>query len=111
MGGGRSIGRPRRPWGRHSEMRVEEFGNAKSFLASVESFLVDHEAENCLMLGIANSRVARPINHETFLLAVESDDGAVVGAAIRTVPHDLILSYGMSREVLNAVNALGFRPT
>lgn len=84
-------------------MRVEEFDDPASCLASVESFLVDHEAENCLIIGITNSLIARPSDDEVFLSAVRNNDGAVVGVAIRTAPHDLILSHGMPQGAVDAV--------
>lgn len=88
-------------------MRVDEFEDAKSFLSAVEPFLIDHEAENCLVLGIANSLVVRPTEDDVFLSAVVDEGGRPVGAAIRTPPRDLILSYGIPSEAIEVVVQYG----
>ncbi|MGH2756385.1 MAG: GNAT family N-acetyltransferase [Actinomycetota bacterium] len=83
-------------------MEICRFEDASSFLTSVEGLLVGHEAENCLLLGIASSLVARPSDEKPMLVAV-MDGEAPVAAAIRTPPRDLILSYGMPSDAVEVI--------
>jgi predicted GNAT family acetyltransferase len=65
---------------------------AEEFLARALPALLEREAENNLLLGIARLLEAKPERAaQALLLAVEAD-GAVVGAAARTPPHDLVVT-------------------
>ncbi len=76
-------------------MRVVEYTDVASFQERVLPLLLQHECENCIIIGI----VARLIEGKSptrsgeptvpLLLAVE-DDGQVVGAAVQTPPHALL---------------------
>jgi predicted GNAT family acetyltransferase len=74
-------------------MRVDRFNAVADFLAAAGSFLAAREAEHNLMLGIGSSLLADPDTDEgPPYLAVATDGDRVVGAAMRTPPHNLILS-------------------
>jgi uncharacterized protein len=68
-------------------------GSAKEFQTRAGAFLVAHEAEHNLLLGISAGLMVNPSFYpgENYFTVVE-DDGAVVAAALRTPPHNLILS-------------------
>jgi predicted GNAT family acetyltransferase len=75
-------------------IRVHRPPDARSFLAEAGSFLGEREAENNLLLGICSSllRDPSPFDEGPAYLAIVEDDGRVIGAALRTPPHNLVLS-------------------
>lgn len=73
-------------------MRVRRFGDAAGFMAAAGAFLLREEALNNLPLGILSTFRTNPGHYpDPYFLAVE-DGEAVVAAAIRTPPHNLILT-------------------
>ncbi|HEX6307424.1 MAG TPA: GNAT family N-acetyltransferase [Longimicrobiales bacterium] len=80
--------------------RIVRHGDADSFLRRASSWLLQTEAENNLVLGIAQRAHAHP---ELYVATVEQD-GAVVGCALRTPPRKLLLT----RMPPSAVDALAF---
>ena len=75
-------------------IRVHRPPDARSFLAEAGPFLGEREAENNLLLGIGSSllRGPSPFGDGPPYFAVVEDDGQVIGAALRTPPHNLVLS-------------------
>ena len=77
-------------------MVVRALHDPQAFREVVWPFLLEREAENNLMLGVAG-RIAAGASYATdpadrpLMFAVE-EDGRVVGAALQTPPHNLILS-------------------
>jgi predicted GNAT family acetyltransferase len=71
-------------------MRVRRFADAAEFLDVAGPFLVEREALNNLLLGIAATSKADPTRYEgpNYFAAV-LDGGRVVGAALMTSPHNL----------------------
>jgi predicted GNAT family acetyltransferase len=74
-------------------MHLERFIDVAAFYQRAESFLLTHEAEHCLMLGICATlqRASDPDAPPPYLATVEQE-GAVALAALRTPPHNLVLS-------------------
>ncbi len=73
----------------------ERFTNPAAFLARVAPFLVRHEAEHNLLLGIAGQLASRPDAWGAvppFQAVVKDHVGATVAVAQRTPPHNLVLS-------------------
>jgi uncharacterized protein len=72
---------------------VHRFDDAEEFLAQAGAYLGAREAEHNLLLGLAGVLTARPnlYGSAPYLAAVHRD-GAVVAAALRTPPHNLLLS-------------------
>jgi predicted GNAT family acetyltransferase len=74
-------------------MEVTRYGDAGGFVERAGEFLATREAEHNLILGLSSR-----VRHEPRLfgedpyLAVVEDGGRVVGAALRTPPHNLVLS-------------------
>jgi predicted GNAT family acetyltransferase len=72
---------------------VRRFDHAQEFLAQAGAYLGAREAEHNLLLGLAGDLTARPnlYGSAPYFAAVQRD-GAVVAAALRTPPHNLVLS-------------------
>jgi uncharacterized protein len=74
-------------------LELVRHADAESFLAAAGEFLGAREAEHNLILGIGSRLVREPLIYgEPAYYAVVSDGDRVVGAALRTPPHNLILS-------------------
>ena len=74
-------------------MRLERHENATSFLERTSDFLLEREAQHNLILGLAARLRTEPrLYGEDPYFAVALDGERVVGAAMRTPPHNLILS-------------------
>jgi predicted GNAT family acetyltransferase len=74
-------------------MRIDRFSAVGEFVAAAGSFLAAREAEHNLMLGISSGLAEDPDAYDgPSYLAVATDNGRVVGAAIRTPPNNLIIS-------------------
>ena len=74
-------------------MRLERHENATSFLERTSGFLLEREAQHNLILGLAARLRTEPrLYGEDPYFAVALDGDRVVGAAMRTPPHNLILS-------------------
>lgn len=74
-------------------MLVRRCGDVEEFLARAGEFLAAREAEHNLILGLSSSlrRQARPYGEDPYLAVVE-EGSRVVAAALRTPPHNLVLS-------------------
>jgi predicted GNAT family acetyltransferase len=94
-------------------MRLSRFQTARDFLACAEGFLVAHEAEHNLLLGLCSLLSFKPDLYpsEPYFAAVQQDN-EVITAAMMTPPHQLVLSLGDSRKALHmlAHDARQFRP-
>lgn len=74
-------------------MRLERHENATSFLERAGDFLLAREAQHNLILGLASRLRTEPrLYGEDPYFAVALDGERVVGVAMRTPPHNLILS-------------------
>jgi uncharacterized protein len=74
-------------------VRLERHENATSFLERTGDFLLEREAQHNLILGLAARLRTEPrLYGEDPYFAVALDGDRVVGAAMRTPPHNLILS-------------------
>ena len=74
-------------------MRVLHHSTGESFLQRVESFLLQAEAENNLILGIAGSwpDYSNDLTDRPYLVAVEQQ-GMVVACALRTPPRNVMIT-------------------
>jgi RimJ/RimL family protein N-acetyltransferase len=74
-------------------MRVRRFADAAGFLDVAGAFLLEREAMNNVLVGIASSSKADPKRFEgrNYFAAVLDGD-RVVGAALMTPPHCLLIS-------------------
>lgn len=73
-------------------LAIERHADADGLLASAQSWLLEAEAENNLLLGIALGwRGRAPTDPPTYWASVHDATG-VVGCACRTPPHSVVLS-------------------
>ena len=84
-------------------MRVERFPTARAFLQAVEPWLLEHEAENGLILGIVNAAAGWPDGGASAYLAAVFDENTPVLVAFRTVPGKLAVSRA---DVAGAITLL-----
>jgi predicted GNAT family acetyltransferase len=74
-------------------VELQRFADAAGFLAAAGEFLGDREAEHNLILGLSSRLRHEPLLYgEPPYFAVVEDGGRAVGAAMRTPPHNFILS-------------------
>jgi uncharacterized protein len=87
-------------------VRVVRYAEAEEFLSWAGPFLAVREAEHNLILGLAGRlRVAPlPYGHPAYLATVERDE-EVVAAAMRTPPHNLIVSEAGDEDAVDAIAA------
>ncbi len=85
-------------------MNLTRLPVALDFRVRAEAFLLRHEAINNLPLGIIGNLIAHPerFKEQPYLALVE-DGGEVAAAAVRTPPHNLVLSLTNSREALELI--------
>ena len=87
-----------------SALAVDEIRDVHEFERSAGPFLTALEAENNLVLGlITGLKGGRTFGPEPPLFAVVRDRDRVVGAALRTPPHNLLLTEGTSGEAVDAI--------
>ena len=87
-----------------SDYRVERPADVDAFLSRASDFLIAHEAENNLILGISSSLRQTPLLYgEPARFAVVTRDDRVVGAALQTPPFNLVVAFDSE---LGAVDAL-----
>lgn len=70
--------------------RIARHGDAETFLKRARGWLLQTEAEHNLILGLAARAEADTVD-ELYVSTVEQN-GAVVGCALRTPPHKLVLT-------------------
>ena len=74
-------------------MLLTRHADARSFLAQAGEFLSAREAEHNLILGLSSRLERDPLLYgEPPYFAVAEEQRRIVGAAMRTPPHNLILS-------------------
>jgi uncharacterized protein len=75
-------------------IRVRRLPDVQTFLDEAGRFLAEREAEHNLLFGICSllARDPQPFGEGPPYLAIGEHDGRIVGAAIRTPPHNLVLS-------------------
>ena len=78
-------------------MRLERFTDAAQFYGRVEAFLLCHEAHHNLLFGILAGLKEKP-NAQAYFALVE--DGDICAVAVRTPPHNLVLSLTSDKNAL-----------
>ncbi len=74
-------------------MQLRRFSDPREFLQRAEAFLIEREAEHNLIFGLTNTLIQDPDVYPQFYLAVVEDAGKITLVAIRTPPHNLIISH------------------
>jgi predicted GNAT family acetyltransferase len=85
-------------------LQVERLSDADSFLERAGPFLLEREAEHNLLLGLAGRlRVNPRLYGEDPYFALALDGSRMVAVALRTPPHNLILSLVDDERALAAL--------
>jgi uncharacterized protein len=85
-------------------MKVTHYDKVGDFYGRVEGYLVEHEAHHNLMLGICATLLEHPERYpHPPLLATVEEDGELLLAALRTPPHNLVVSRVVSLEAVQAL--------
>ncbi len=90
-------------------MQLTTFPDVAQFSQRAEPFLMTHEAEHNLLLGICSGLLAQPApqpDDAPPYLAVIEDDGEVIAVAVRTPPYPLVLSLIPRAELTEEALAL-----
>jgi hypothetical protein len=74
------------------EPTVRRWPNVHDFLRAANDFLSAREAEHCLLFGIASTIADHPDVYPDPRFWTVHEAGHVIGAALRTPPHNLLLS-------------------
>jgi len=83
---------------------VKEFESPRAFLESTASLLLEDEARNNLILGIAGTLDQHPSVYREFgLWLIEDGGGQVVGAALQTPPYNLVVGRPRNDDALVAL--------
>ncbi len=75
-------------------MKLNRFEDANQFYDRVKDYLLEREAEHFLLLRICNSLIHHPEQHnnsQSYLATVEAQRN-IIAVAMRTPPHNLVLS-------------------
>ena len=92
-------------------MDVSRVDDAVGFLAAAEPLLLADEARHNLILGLAATLRDSPSLYPEYRLWLVRDGSEIVGAALRTPPHNLVLARPRSAAALEALAAaLGDEP-
>jgi predicted GNAT family acetyltransferase len=91
--------------------RIERHASADAFLAAAESWLLEAEAENNLLLGLALARRGQPAADPAPYWATAADSEAIVGCACRTPPHPLVVSRIPGRAIASLVESVALAYT
>lgn len=74
-------------------MELQRYTDVSAFYRRAEPFLLAHEAEHCLPIGICATLIASPETRpQNLYLALVGEGADVVAAAVRTPPNNLVLS-------------------
>jgi uncharacterized protein len=80
------------------------FSDARKFLDRVQPFLLEREAEHCLILGLLDGLSAdERWGSEPPLMALTEDRGEVTGVALMTPPQNLIVSWVRDDAAIEAI--------
>jgi predicted GNAT family acetyltransferase len=85
-------------------MRLIRFSSAHDFRTRAEAFLLEHEAEHNLPLGLMSSLILNPNLYGTQpYFAVVEDASRIIVAAVMTPPYRLVLSLVEDRGALTLI--------
>jgi uncharacterized protein len=84
---------------------VSRWSSVHDFLGAARGFLAAREAEHCLLFGLSSTIESHPDVYPDPRFWTVHEAGQVVGAALRTPPHNLILSQVDEPRWLTALAA------
>jgi hypothetical protein len=84
-------------------MEVRRIHDPGAFLREAEGLLLAYEARHNLLFGLVSTLRDHPATYPAFDLWLVDDDGSVVGAALQTPPHNLVLAKPSDEVVLGVL--------
>ncbi len=94
-------------------MQVRRFDSIQEFCYYVQDYLLQHEAEHNLMLGILHTLLQHPDRYpdSSYLAVCDSHnseevsktDNKILAVAIRTPPYKLVLSQAVDLHALKLI--------
>lgn len=84
-------------------MKLNRFEDAKQFYEQVKDYLLNREAEHCLLFGIINTLIHSPERYDKNPYLASVEDGGVVAVAVKTAPYALVLSKVEDFGALEAI--------
>jgi predicted GNAT family acetyltransferase len=85
-------------------MQLHRFHNIQEFCHTAQDYLLQHEAEHNLLLGISHTLLHDPDRYpEPPYLAIAETNGKILAAAIRTAPYKLVLSKVQDLDALRLI--------
>lgn len=85
-------------------MQLRRFDNTKEFWHDAQDYLLQHEAEHNLLLGISHTLLHYPDRYPNPpYLAIAETNGNILAAAIRTPPYKLVLSKAQDLNALTLI--------
>lgn len=87
-------------------MVVKELDDPGAFLEAARPLLLEDEARNNLILGIAGTLRDDPSTHSEYRLWLVEDGGRIAGAALQTPPFNLVVALPSTHEAIALADAL-----
>jgi predicted GNAT family acetyltransferase len=85
-------------------MQLRRFNNIREFWHQAQDYLLEHEAEHNLLLGISHTLLHYPDRYpDPPYLAIAETKGKILAVAIRTPPYKLILSKAQDLNALSLI--------
>jgi predicted GNAT family acetyltransferase len=86
------------------KMKLTKFDDAAQYYQRVENYLLQHEAANCLILGMSKGLVGGEANtaNQPYMVVVEHNQ-SIVATAIQTPPRNLILAKPSNSEAIELI--------
>jgi uncharacterized protein len=85
-------------------VQLRRFDNVQEFWHRAGDYLLQHQAEHNLLLGITHALLHDPERYpDPPYLAIAEANGKILAAAIRTPPHKLVLSKAGDVNALEAI--------
>ncbi len=85
-------------------MKLQRFDNIREFWQEAEAYLLQHEAENNLLMGVSHTLLTNPTQYpDPPYLAIVRANGEVIAVAIRTPPRKLLLSKSLSLDAITLI--------
>jgi len=86
-------------------MQIERYDNPARFYETVAPFLLEREAEYCLLLGIAANLMSQPDLYTDPYLAAVTHEGRVIAVATLTPPFGMAISNVLDSAALKVIAA------
>jgi uncharacterized protein len=82
-------------------MQLQQFDSIQEFWHNAQAYLLQHEAENNLLLGILHILLHNPDRYpQPPYLTIAKTNDDILAVAIRTPPHKLLLSKVQNLDAL-----------